>query len=634
MTFMCANLKRQKLTNEQIVEAFWNLDSEKIDIQAFLQVLPTDEVMQFLRQRKDIEPSSLDAPSLLYYDLRHIPLIKQRTTHWLFAEYFDEEEANLKMQMDLVQHVVDDIHHSEGLKLMFSAIMKLLQTTSNWKYVHGFPLEAIYIVSKKHCIDGSSWMMKLCSLAEERKPGLLDFIKTLKEGISSAQKYRDISGMERKIKKLVFGMKKIENAIKKYKVGDDLIPEDCTDKFIDYMQAFLKRAQKDVHLLEDGIKKLDESCKNLARDFGMKEVTEKKETNTDYLPQIMNFVKYVEDAMIQNEKLKEQKKKEERKAKEKARRQKLKLKKAQEKLKSLQDFGLDSCQPTLTKKRSTRNVGLHTLAKKQLTMLRQNNTNSPQNIRRGIKEMSFTSASDVLGINQGYATFSRNVPRRGIKSRDSIDFSDSTTLDLMSGGYPIQGSILPPVNSDAEEPPNVGPMKAQELADMATIDISSLHRKASSKNSKGKFGRQNTGMFGRANTLGRQNTGMFGRAHTGVLKEFADRQLNNSHTLSINKRSRRPRSIGGMFFAEESMSKMESPGSSGSHLLTKSKTLGRKHGHRTRAFNRSKGATYMRQVSSPDSSYISVKQSAATMGVRRPLQNHRPLQTLEFQVHE
>ena len=121
----------------------------------------------------------------------------------------------------------------------------------------------------------------------------------------------------------------------------------------DYMQAFLKRAQKDVHLLEDGIKKLDESCKSLARDFGMKEVTEKKETNTDYLPQIMNFVKYVEDAMIQNEKLKEQKKKEERKAKEKARRQKLKLKKAQEKLKSLQDFGFDSCQPTLTKKRSS-----------------------------------------------------------------------------------------------------------------------------------------------------------------------------------------------------------------------------------------------------------------------------------------
>merc|ERR1719285_627971 len=525
-------------------------------------------------------------------------------THWLFAEYFDEEEANLKMQMDLVQHVVDDIHHSEGLKLMFSAIMKLLQTTSNWKYVHGFPLEAIYIVSKKQCVDGSSWMMKLCSLAEERKPGILSFIKTLKEGISSAQKYRDISGMERKIKKLVFGMKKIENAVKKYKVGDDLIPEDCTDRFVEYMEAFLKRAQKDVQLLEDGIKKLDESCKNLARDFGMKEVTEKKETNTDYLPQIMNFVKYVEDAMIQNERLKEQKKKEERKAREKARRQELKLKKAQKKLKSMQDFELDDCQPTLTKKRSTRNVGLHTLAKKQLTMLRRNQTNSPTNMRRGIKEMSFTSASDVLGINQGYATFSRNVPRRGIKSRDSIDFSDSTTLDLMSGGYPIQGSILPPVNSDAEEPPNVGPMKAQELADMATIDISSLHRKTSSKNSK------------------------------GVLKEFADRQLNNSHTLSINKRSRRPRSIGGMFFAEESMSKMESPGSSGSHLLTKSKTLGRKHGHRTRAFNRSKGATYMRQVSSPDSSYSSVKQSAATMGVRRPLQNHRPLQTLEFQVHE
>eukprot|EP00493_Phyllostaurus_siculus_P004828 UN04853 len=93
----------------------------------------------------------------------------------MFIEGFDVQEANYLGQVDVVRKAVDVIATSKKMKMMMAGALTLLRTTSDWKYVHGFPLQSLYTVAKKKCADGQTWLMKMCQFVEEREPELLEF---------------------------------------------------------------------------------------------------------------------------------------------------------------------------------------------------------------------------------------------------------------------------------------------------------------------------------------------------------------------------------------------------------------------------------------------------------------------------
>ena len=70
MTFFCAGMKRDKIENKDIVAACWELNTEKVDLEALSAILPKEDAMHIVREYHD-DVSKLDLPSKLYYDLQY-----------------------------------------------------------------------------------------------------------------------------------------------------------------------------------------------------------------------------------------------------------------------------------------------------------------------------------------------------------------------------------------------------------------------------------------------------------------------------------------------------------------------------------------------------------------------------------
>merc|ERR1719373_396708 len=324
LIFLCASLKRDKTENEDVVESFWSLIDGVVNLENFVKVLTGEEVMSIVRDYQD-DPARLDAPSRLYYDLRHIPQIKERAELWMYTEAFDLEEALIQGAIDIVEKAVITMKQSDHLHRMLAACLKLLRLTSDWKYQYGFPLEALYTISKKKCKDGTSWLMKLCSKVQERNPQMLEFVRELNV-IKDAEKYRNIGELKKKVDKLGVGLVRIEKRLKTYK--NVKVERGQEDRFKAHMKSFLFTAKNDIKKLQENLSRLVENVKSLARDLGMDELDDNKSPNTSYFPLMNNFVDYTHKAIEENKKISEKQKKEERRVKERQRREALRKKKA------------------------------------------------------------------------------------------------------------------------------------------------------------------------------------------------------------------------------------------------------------------------------------------------------------------
>merc|ERR1719483_1921379 len=326
MTFFCAGMKRDKIENKDIVAACWELNAEKVDLEALSAILPKEDGMHIVREYHD-DVSKLDLPSKLYYALQHVPKLAQRADVWMFIEGFDVQEANYLGQVDVVRKAVDVIARSKKMKMMMAGALTLLRTTSDWKYVHGFPLQSLYTVAKKKCADGQTWLMKMCQFVEEREPDLLEFREEL-ELVKNAEKFRDVGGLLQSVDKFGLGIKRAKNRLKSYK--NVKVQEGFNDNFVKKVEEFVKHADPDFKRLTELANKLGDDCKSIAKDFGLPEIDEKKGPNTDYFPLIYSFAAYTNQAMDMNNKIKELKKREERKARAKAKKEALRQKKAAE----------------------------------------------------------------------------------------------------------------------------------------------------------------------------------------------------------------------------------------------------------------------------------------------------------------
>lgn len=266
------------MTAQQLYDAILRMDSQALaggKVNTVANMMPTAEEVQtcvgFVTEGGSMD--QLPAVEKMFATVGKIPEVEARMQAWIFMNHSDDLLSELDMRLSLcersVKTVAENEHFHRILELMLTLGNILNSQDKRSGNAYAFkPLSTLKRFADKKCTQDSSKtaLTFLIQTAKTHYPEVLEFVTDFQD-FAEARKIEpeilasELSGIQKRLRDL----KKVMDVYRKAKENGKDLPG---DRFLEVMQPFYSKVEKDIQKLVDRKAALDESVDALAPLYG------------------------------------------------------------------------------------------------------------------------------------------------------------------------------------------------------------------------------------------------------------------------------------------------------------------------------------------------------------------------------
>lgn len=324
-------LSKLKLTNEEVIKAVTTMDSRedlpKDMLEQLLKFVPTSEEIQILNEHSQ-EIDNMARADRFLFDASRVFHYESILKALYFKKKYPERLADIRPKINAVLDSSSSMMKSTKLKQLLEIILALgnFMNRGQRGNAAGFRLASINnLIDTKSSVDRNVTLLHyLVEILERKFPKIMPLESELPD-VKLASKV-NLAELDKDIAVLKSGLSEIEKEI----VVFEKQSFDRNVKFVSVMTDFVAVASYNFSEIEEAYSEMVKKFKETVKSFGDNADDSKPD---DFFGIIDTFINSLNEAKLENERIKQQKEEEEKRAKleeqMKKEREKSRLKKAE-----------------------------------------------------------------------------------------------------------------------------------------------------------------------------------------------------------------------------------------------------------------------------------------------------------------
>jgi len=308
-------LSKIKLSNDEIVEAIYSMDSDdklsKDMLEQMLKFVPSPDEQHLLDGHSEQLDMFAKADRFLY-EMSRIPHYEQRLKALVFKKSFNDRMAELRPQIQAVQKACKELTRSKKLRSLLQIILVLGNYMNRGQRGNaaGFKLMSLNkIVDTKSSVDRKITLLHYLLDVLERNFSDVFKLENDLPDVRIAAKV-SVTDVQKEVNQLRSGLKDVERELEFQQRKKERLPIDC---FVETMTSFVKVSNFSVKECEEEFSEMKERFEKTVLFFG----EDPKQVSLDEFFAIFDsFLTSFLDAKGENLAMRRKKEEEERKARE------------------------------------------------------------------------------------------------------------------------------------------------------------------------------------------------------------------------------------------------------------------------------------------------------------------------------
>ncbi|RID72093.1 hypothetical protein BRARA_C03999 [Brassica rapa] len=266
-------LRALNVTIEEVCEALLEGNAETLGtelLESLLKMAPTKEEERKLKEYKDDSPVKLGHAEKFLKAMLDIPFAFKRVDAMLYVANFESEVEYLKNSFETLEAACEELRNSRMFLKLLEAVLKTgnrMNVGTNRGDAHAFKLDTLLKLVDVKGADGKTTLLHFVVQEIIRAEGTrlsgdnntqtddikcrklgLQVVSSLSSELSNVKKAAamDSEVLSSYVSKLSQGIAKINEAIQIQSTVTEESGSSCSERFLESMNTFLKRAEEDI----------------------------------------------------------------------------------------------------------------------------------------------------------------------------------------------------------------------------------------------------------------------------------------------------------------------------------------------------------------------------------------------------